>query len=220
MLKFSFIPGDWRYYVKELLIVVIGILIAFALNNWAQNQANKSLSRTYMNNLKLDLAADTAKMNENIAVLKRNLNFCQRMIPHFFQPLPGRDTMLVDFFRRSYFAPFSTQDATFKTLLNTGDLKLIRSFDLKKEILDHYGKYEVIFRENERADHFARDYYADYMMREIDQGTFFRYQDTSPLEDPKFRNIVFSLNGILQIQINRYEEALERTNGLLERLGG
>lgn len=220
MLKFSFMPGDWRYYVKELLIVVIGILIAFALNNWAQKQSEKSLSRTYMNNLILDLAADTAKMSENIAVLKRNLTYCQAMIPHFFQPLSGRDTLIVDFFRRSYFPSFSSQDATYKTLLNTGDLKLIRSFDLKKEILDHYGKYDVLFRENERADHFARDYFANYMMNELDQGTFFQYQDDSPLEDPKFKNIVFSLNGILQIQINRYQEALDRTRLLLKRLEG
>lgn len=218
MPKTSLIPPVWREYFRELLIVVIGILIAFALNNWAQNQSNKALLSDYMENLRLDLATDTLKMTENMAVFQRNIAAFQSLIPHFYRELPGRDTVVARFFRGSSFPVFSTQDATYKTLLNTGDLKLIRSFDLKKEILDHYGKYDILFQENHRTETFIREYYAGYFMNQVDQSALFRTGDDKPLDDPKFRNLVFSLTGIAQIQMKRYEEALERTRKLLRML--
>lgn len=211
---------NWRDLLKELFIVVTGILIAFALNNWAQNRSNHSLLQDYRISLQADLAADTVEMTENLNALRKNMAFQQSLMPHFYRELPGRDTIAASFFKRSIFPYFNAQDATVNTLINTGDLKLIKSFELKKALLDHYDKYELLYQENERAESFVRDYVAKYMMTEIDQGAFFQGQANEILKDYKFRNMAFSVYGIIQIQEKRYTEALERAREVMKLLEG
>ncbi len=218
MLRFRLKSLNWRDLLKELFIVVLGILIAFELNTWAQNRSNDSLLKDYLISLRSDLAADTLEMTENLNTLRKNMAFQQSLMPHFYRELPGRDTIAASFFKRSIFPYFNAQDATVNTLINTGNLKLIQSFDLKKALLDHYDKYELLYQENERAESFVRDYVAKYMMTEIDQGTFFQGGANEILKDYKFRNIAFSVYGIIQIQEKRYNEALERARKLMKML--
>lgn len=218
MLRFRLKSLNWRDLLKELFIVVLGILIAFALNNWAQNRSNDSLLQDYLISLRTDLAADTVEMTENLNVLQRNMAFVQSLMPHFYREMPGRDTIAASFFKRSIFPYFNAHDATVNTLINTGNLKLIQSFELKKALLDHYDKYDLLYQENERAESFVRDYVAKYMMTEIDQGVFFQSSGDAALKDFKFRNIAFSVYGIIQIQEKRYNEALERARKLMKML--
>ncbi len=218
MLRFRLKSLNWRDLLKELFIVVLGILIAFELNTWAQNRSNDSLLKDYLISLRSDLAADTLEMTENLNTLRKNMAFQQSLMPHFYRELPGRDTIAASFFKRSIFPHFNAQDATVNTLINTGDLKLIKSFELKKALLDHYDKYELLYQENERAESFVRDYVAKYMMTEIDQGVFFQSSGEAALKDFKFRNIAFSVYGIIQIQEKRYNEALERARKLMKML--
>lgn len=218
MLRFRLKSLNWRDLLKELFIVVLGILIAFELNTWAQNRSNDSLLKDYLVSLRSDLAADTLEMTENLNTLRKNMAFQQSLMPHFYRELPGRDTIAASFFKRSIFPHFNAQDATVNTLINTGDLKLIKSFELKKALLDHYDKYELLYQENERAESFVRDYVAKYMMTEIDQRTFFQGSANEILKDYKFRNMAFSVYGIIQIQEKRYNEALERARKLMKRL--
>jgi hypothetical protein len=144
--------------------------------------------------------------------------FVQSLMPHFYREMPGRDTIAASFFKRSIFPYFNAHDATVNTLINTGNLKLIQSFELKKALLDHYDKYDLLYQENERAESFVRDYVAKYMMTEIDQGVFFQSSGDAALKDFKFRNIAFSVYGIIQIQEKRYNEALERARKLMRML--
>ncbi len=218
MARLNLTSINWRDILKELFIVVLGILIAFSLNNWAQNRSNHALRLDYLNSLQADLAADTLEMTINLNTIRKNLAFQQSLMPHFYRELPGRDTIAVGFFKRSIFPHFNSQDATFITLTNTGDLKLIPSFELKKTVLDHYDKYDLLYQENLRAESFVRDYVAKYMMTEMDQGVFFRGSAAGVLQDFKFRNMVFSVYGILQIEEKAYTEALERSRALMKRL--
>ncbi len=218
MIRFRLASPNWRDLLKELFIVVVGIWIAFAVNNWAVNRDNQAVLQDYLKSLQSDLAADTLTITENLSILHKSLTFQQSLIPNFYRKMPGADTIASNFFRRSPFPYFSSHAATFNTLVNTGDLKLVKSFRLKKAILDHYDKYEVLYRENERAEDFTSNYVAKYMMTEIDQSTFFQGNSAAVLQDFKFRNIVFSMYGIIQIQEKRYKEALERSRALITML--
>ena len=40
-----------RYAIGEIVLVVIGILIALSINNWNENRKEKKLAKTYLENL-------------------------------------------------------------------------------------------------------------------------------------------------------------------------
>ena len=47
-----------RYAIGEIVLVVIGILIALQINNWQQNRKNDGVRRDYYNQILQDLEKD------------------------------------------------------------------------------------------------------------------------------------------------------------------
>lgn len=46
------------YAFGEILLVVLGILIALQINNWNQNRVDKKMEHTYLKNLMVNVEAD------------------------------------------------------------------------------------------------------------------------------------------------------------------
>ena len=57
------------YAIGEIILVVIGILIALQINNWKSLKDKRNLKNEYITSLKVDLTKDTIQLNER---LKRN----------------------------------------------------------------------------------------------------------------------------------------------------
>ena len=53
-----------RYAIGEIVLVVIGILIALQINNWQQNRKNDGVRRDYYNQILQDLEKDIIFMEE------------------------------------------------------------------------------------------------------------------------------------------------------------
>ncbi|HHM21015.1 MAG TPA: hypothetical protein ENJ20_03230 [Bacteroidetes bacterium] len=110
---------NWRYALGELLIVIIGILIAFGLNNWAQGQKDKRLAATCLENIVGDLEADISQIDSNLTNLHRTVEEINGFIPHLFSKIPGRDTLPG---RMLYvihqYVDFFPHEATFESLIH------------------------------------------------------------------------------------------------------
>lgn len=63
---------NWKYTFGELLIVIVGILIAFGLNNWAQGKLEARKQTVYLKSLSADLTADLEVLSDNLVFVKRN----------------------------------------------------------------------------------------------------------------------------------------------------
>ncbi|XMO87136.1 DUF6090 family protein [Algibacter sp. AS12] len=53
----------FKYAIGEIILVVIGILIALQINNWNENRLTNKAVKTYLNNLIQDLQTDQIKLN-------------------------------------------------------------------------------------------------------------------------------------------------------------
>ena len=72
-----FSQGNLRKYslyaIGEIILVVIGILIALQINNWNENKKLEAISENYLNQLLADLDADKKYYENYIALLDSNL---------------------------------------------------------------------------------------------------------------------------------------------------
>ena len=59
----------FKYAIGEIVLVVIGILIALQINTWNENRKNKELEKQYLNSLIIDLKLESESFN--YAVLSR-----------------------------------------------------------------------------------------------------------------------------------------------------
>ena len=63
------------YAVGEILLVVIGILIALSINNWKQEIDNRKLEFNYLERFRIDLMKDSTNINVhyNLLILKSEI---------------------------------------------------------------------------------------------------------------------------------------------------
>ena len=62
----SITKSEVKGWTIEIAIVVVGILIAFSLNGWAGDRADRELERRYLTELLVDLEADSAEVRGNL----------------------------------------------------------------------------------------------------------------------------------------------------------
>lgn len=63
------------YGIGEIILVVIGILIALQINNWNENQKNRSLALNYLKNVKSDLVQDTTIFSRTLKDMNQFLDY-------------------------------------------------------------------------------------------------------------------------------------------------
>ena len=54
----------FKYAIGEIVLVVIGILLALQINNWNEDYKSKKKERGYLINLQQDLKADSLRLRE------------------------------------------------------------------------------------------------------------------------------------------------------------
>lgn len=148
------------YAVGEIVLVVIGILIALQINNWNQNRINKQLERNYLENMMVNIQNDIRRMDA--IVLDRyegkmeGLTLAKAYNKGTLQVADTLDFLL----KASYGAVFSNgvnffSNQTFDELISTGNLQLIRDNELKTQINNYYG---FVHNQVLNISHYKTDY--------------------------------------------------------------
>ncbi len=131
---FKHLRSDWFRYGFETLAVIVGILVAFALDNWNEERKQDLIEIEYLNGLKSDLANDTVYYNSRIAnsewIVEHHLEFIHQM----YLTQKSLEDVRALFIHVDYNSEhLTTQNSTYIELTNSGNL-----------IIDYY-------RENERV---------------------------------------------------------------------
>jgi len=127
----------------EFLVIVVGILIALALDSWNQERMDRALGQEYLQRLIGDLRADVAQADQLLEGLHAKSagliflaqaagdNLQTRSDPSgVLQALPK--TLML-----AFNAP-SGRTATYDDLMSTGRLSLITSIRIRDDVLEYY----------------------------------------------------------------------------------
>ncbi len=209
---------NWRYALGEILIVIIGITIAFSLNKWAQNKQQESQKQQYLVNLKSELEADKEALENNVEQLRIKMATVDKIIP----VLGGDDNnakmaVINGIFSVSRLSNFSANDITYHTLINSGDLKLLDDFALKTAIQRHYSNYEDMMKDYERQENIHKEYLGRYFIQNADYDAFpkgvFGFDDELLL-----KNIMQSMRGSFSIKLFATQRGIESCDSLLTEI--
>ena len=138
---------DWSYAVGELVIVVVGVLIALGIGQWQQELEDREIELEYADRLRSDLTEDTTRFKDfvkiELAKKARVLKELDRIesAPTSFDPSIVDSTSL---YYSTYKALPETQSAAYSELKSTGQLRLIRSAALRVLLEDYYDLHELM----------------------------------------------------------------------------
>lgn len=132
------------YAIGEVVLVVIGILIALSVNNWNQEKKDNRLGEDFLFRIHRDLVQDTISFRQIIF----SNNILREEIKELLVTLYGRVDNIEQvqnmsaIYDKAMDQVFSPNDNTYKGMLSSGTLGLIRNLELKEEIVELYSEYD------------------------------------------------------------------------------
>jgi hypothetical protein len=203
------------YAVGEIILVVIGILMALQINNWNIYRTERIAEKSLLQNLLQDLEKDDEVFDINI----QNNHWHMAVLDSILYEISfNPDYSVIDFVRQnqpySFYGTFLATRGTYLESLSSGKLSLILSDSLRRQILDYY---EVqlhtlgadLVMENDmlklRSDwNDLVSYSKEYAMA---FGTTTNFPNLSIAEissNPKYGKLIMQKRGLVQAQIGEW----------------
>jgi hypothetical protein len=124
----------------EFVIIVMGVLAAFAVENWRESRAEAALEAEYVERLLSDVALDIETLQFTLGLAEQKIGGL-REVRNWNRNNPPSPEHLVKILSRSLNLGWSLprlNTATFEDLNSTGRLGLIKDIELRRAILDYY----------------------------------------------------------------------------------
>jgi len=127
----------FKYAIGEIVLVVIGILIALSINNWNEKRKIRDSEIIYLNNIKRDLQLSITEMNQFIDRQNSLINSANTVLEHFNgEPVDDWNSFnkhLVDIYT---WKSFYLIDNTYQELNNSGNFAIISNDSIKNDLLN------------------------------------------------------------------------------------
>lgn len=128
----------FRYAIGEILLVVIGILIALQINNWNENQKSARQEKTYYCKIAEDLQVDINNIDSSLVTIDKRLESAEKFLKNLLKIQNDKAVILKDFIATFRYYKFIPTKAAIVDITSSGKLEQLRNQTLKKRILSHY----------------------------------------------------------------------------------
>ena len=129
------------YALGEIILVVIGILLALYINNWNQNRISKIELNQSLQKLLVELNSDLLNLGDRIDLnnrIIRNLDSCLFILK---EPEKNSVSDFENLFHTiNYTSTFNFNKVTFNELSNSGKLKQLKIIGLSDSLINYYNQ--------------------------------------------------------------------------------
>lgn len=154
----------FKYAIGEIILVVIGILIALQINNWNEDRKIKNIENTYIENIKTDLKINLISLEKFIADRQETVNLVDTILT-FFNKERSLDINEFNFHCLTVldWYPFEQHDNTYQELLNSGKLSILTNKTIKNSLQNIQTNFKSIrFIESEMEEDYERYLYEPF----------------------------------------------------------
>lgn len=133
----------FKYAIGEIILVVIGILIALQINNWNENRKNTAWEKQFLTDLKIELEANRAQL-ENVYNIQSKKNKALEEVITMVKKADVRDKAKIDscyFLTQGSNPTFFPTTGVYDSGLATGKIENVKNANLKYAIMNLYNHY-------------------------------------------------------------------------------
>lgn len=143
------------YSLGEIVLVVIGILIALAINNNSQEQSLRKREQTYLNGLKAEFQISKVKLDELIRLNRLQYNGAKQMLTYISnkQEHPTEQAfseLIYNTFSADLF--FNPNNSLLNEMINTGSLKDISNSALRVQLTNWLSTLDDVYKQENDLD--------------------------------------------------------------------
>ena len=145
--KFS----DYVFYaIGEIILVVIGILIALGINNGSQNRANREKEQIYLQGLKNEFEISRVKLKELIHVNEENIEGARKITAYILDQKNVPDEKEFSKLLYQTFAldvAFNPNNSLLNEMVNSGSLKDVTNPELRIRLTNWFATLDDIAKQ-------------------------------------------------------------------------
>jgi hypothetical protein len=135
-----------KYAIGEVILVVVGILLALQINSCKQEIVEAKAEKIYLKNLKVDLIKELNDIDIQLEFEQKQYNMVSGLLKDYYED--SDFTLDSVFFNSSSRLigrkTFNKNDPTYTALLSTGDISLLKDDDFKNSLFEYYQKLEQL----------------------------------------------------------------------------
>ena len=174
----------FKYAIGEIILVVIGILIALSINNWNENRKNSIKEIQFLEGFKNDLMANKTELNRVIRKAEITSNSSDSILKLKRRELEslGIKSFVRFMMDATGFTVYQTQEGTIQGIMGSGNLDVISNDSIRLAIGSWQANLKD-FREWEELDKNTYAIYNEYLENHLKLYT--RGQEELPLDEFK-----------------------------------
>jgi len=212
-----FLKIDWTSKLVDLLIVIVGISIAFKLNTWNESKKASNEMIEYLASFHEENTYNkntlTSALEYSLSI-KTDIDSLKVILASEDYDNPNTKIYAASMMSLSNFIPLTT---TMDNITASGEFGLIKNPELRKKIIDTYKSYRNTLKVDEILTDYVDKYLTPYFFENV------RFSDFNPIgedfiDNPRFENLVFGYEVLLNQQIRGYEDAIQQINTLLSAI--
>jgi len=136
---------NWFTIILELVVVVVGLFLAFQLDRWYESQRSKSDLQAHLVSLTEDFTENETRLTSAISEGKQEMEAAITLRAEIRKNPPDLSvTELNQLISQTSLLPtFDAVNLAYRNLISDGMLADLTSSDLKKELAEFYAAYEL-----------------------------------------------------------------------------
>lgn len=210
---------NWLDHFANLLVVILGITIAFYLEGYKEEKANRNKEKEYIESLLVDLEADIEALDTlrelNQMISKAVVALANASVGVEYED--GRK-LRNDVLFIQYNPPFVAQRTSYESMKSSGHIDGISDFELRKSIIE---LYEQFYRGTDQYDGALSEHVSDYIKPFCMK--YVRFTNAGTVEDDflrkiEFQNMIFSFRYLFAAKDNFYGQVLDQVKEVKSKL--
>ena len=119
-----------KYAIGEILLVVVGILIALQINNWNEDRKDRDLEQELLLQLKDEYQSNLKELDQKITVRNKTIASAGKLLEYQDDPAKRKSKHVYAHLNQIISTP--TFDPIVNDIISTDRIKLLQSVELKK----------------------------------------------------------------------------------------
>ena len=204
------------YAIGEILLVMIGISLAFQVGNWDNNRIKKNAEIRFYENIKEQIIDD----KELIASQVEYNNYYMAEYKYAYEIIEVNDRSKLDTLgiiirHFTQYSDFDKEGNIYETMVNSGEVKLLRNI----EIVNGIRELEEIYNYVNRMENIHYDAMIKHVIIAINPVIAF---NTNEIRKPdavfnyQFQNLVIMLLQIMDEKDRTYKKALNEIERIIK----
>lgn len=210
------------YAIGEIILVVIGILIALSINNWNEEQKNRVTEQKLLIAMQEDLLVNIDRLNNDILLEQRTINQATKIIKHLDERKPYNPSLDV-IFSEAIYSPDIVISATSYESIKFNGINIILNESLQRSIINLFDVvYANLVAETVRLENqFWPSSVLPMIHKHFRETEFRKLKPTNYealMDDTTYKNMVMHRVHFRKLALELKSKALLETEELVEIL--